>query len=62
MTPQATEHPILFNDDMVRAQSLTCRHGFALLWDSIYADKGLGWDVNPWIWGAEFNQVPKVTR
>ncbi len=38
------------------------RNGFRNLWDSIYADKGLGWDVNPRVWGAEFNQVPKVTR
>ncbi len=44
--------------------SLTCRQGFALVWDSIYAEKGLGWDVNPWIWGAEFpaQQTPEVTR
>ncbi len=40
-------------------QSLTCRHGFALLWDSIYADKGLGWDVNPWVFASSFRQLGK---
>ena len=42
-------------------KSLTCRHGFALIWDSIYAKQGLGWDVNPWVWAAEF-QTPEVKR
>ncbi|MEE9367186.1 MAG: hypothetical protein V3W44_10895 [Dehalococcoidales bacterium] len=23
---------------------------FHILWDSIYADKGLGWAENPWVW------------
>lgn len=27
------------------------------LWDSIYAKKGLGWDVNPWIWLCDFKVV-----
>jgi len=30
------------------------RHAFELLWDSIYAKRGLGWDVNPWVWALEF--------
>ena len=34
-------------------KSLTCRQTFALLWDSIYAAKGLGWDANPWVFAAE---------
>ncbi len=28
---------------------------FARLWDSIYLDKGHGWDANPWIWRVRFN-------
>ena len=36
--------------DMAR----TGRDAFARLWDSIYAAKGLGWDVNPWVWRIEF--------
>ena len=27
-------------------------------WDAIYADRGLGWDVNPWVWGIYFRRVP----
>jgi len=27
---------------------------FLLLWDSIYAAKGFGWDSNPWVFGCEF--------
>jgi hypothetical protein len=23
-------------------------------WNSIYAKRGLGWDVNPWVWVLEF--------
>lgn len=28
---------------------------FAEVWDSIYAAKGLGWSVNPWVWRIEFS-------
>ncbi len=27
---------------------------FAILWDSINAKRGFGWDVNPWVWVVEF--------
>ena len=26
------------------------RYEFALLWDSINAKRGFGWDANPWVW------------
>ena len=29
---------------------------YARLWDSIYAAKGLGWAVNPWVWPIEFER------
>ena len=29
---------------------------FAEVWDSIYAAKGLGWEVNPWVWRIEFER------
>lgn len=35
---------------------------FSRLWDSIYAKQGLGWDINPWVWAAEFQQTPEVKR
>ena len=27
------------------------------LWNSIYAKRGLGWDVNPWVWCYEFKRL-----
>jgi hypothetical protein len=31
--------------------------GFRELWDSINADRGHGWDTNPWVWCVEFERV-----
>lgn len=33
------------------------RSGFRLLWDSINAKRGYGWDANPWVWVVEFRRV-----
>jgi hypothetical protein len=30
---------------------------FKRLWDSINADRGYGWDVNPWVWVIEFKNI-----
>ena len=30
---------------------------FKSVWDAIYAARGLGWDVNPWVWVIEFCKV-----
>lgn len=30
---------------------------FATLWDTLYEDRGLGWDVNPWVWAATFHRT-----
>lgn len=35
------------------------RTAFAVLWDSIYAKRGLGWDVNPWVWVIDFKVVQR---
>ena len=29
-------------------------HIFGILWDSIYAKQGFGWDKNPWVWVVTF--------
>jgi len=29
------------------------------LWDSIYAERGNGWDTNPWVWVYSFERVDK---
>ena len=39
---------------------LTCetmKDAFHALWDSINAERGLGWDANPWIWALRFKTV-----
>lgn len=36
-----------------------CRYDFATLWDSIYAKRGYGWDVNPWVWAVTFERAEK---
>lgn len=30
---------------------------FSVLWNSIYAARGLGWDVNPWVWVITFKRM-----
>jgi hypothetical protein len=31
--------------------------GYHTLWDSLNAERGYGWDVNPWVWVVEFRRV-----
>jgi hypothetical protein len=33
------------------------RGAFVALWDSINAERGFGWDVNPWVWVVEFKRI-----
>ena len=33
------------------------KYAFEHVWDSIYSARGLGWDVNPWVWVVEFKKV-----
>jgi hypothetical protein len=35
----------------------TAIENYALLWDSINAKRGYGWDVNPWVWVLSFQRV-----
>ena len=35
----------------------TPREAFAATWDSLYAERGLGWDVNPWVWVVTFKRA-----
>jgi hypothetical protein len=38
-------------------ETLTAKVLFEILWDSINAKRGYGWDVNPWVWVVEFRRV-----
>ena len=33
---------------------------YSILWDSINAKRGFGWDVNPWTWVLEFKKVTEA--
>lgn len=33
------------------------RNAFRWTWDGLYAGRGLGWDVNPWVWVIKFKRV-----
>lgn len=51
--------PLELNEDNLKnylAMKTGVRYkpAFAFLWDSIYADKGLGWDDNPLVWVGTF--------
>jgi hypothetical protein len=37
----------------------TRREAFGQLWNSLYAAKGYGWDVNPWVWKYTFERTEK---
>lgn len=32
-------------------------HAFRSIWNSIYDKRGLGWDMNPWVWVIKFRVV-----
>lgn len=38
----------------------TPREAFAATWDSLYAARGFGWDVNPWVWVITFKRAEEV--
>jgi hypothetical protein len=44
--------PPMHDDLMSRARGL-----FRNEWNKIYADKGFGWSVNPWVWVIEFKRI-----
>jgi hypothetical protein len=37
--------------------TMSNRYLFSVLWDSINAKRGYGWDANPWVWVVEFKRV-----
>jgi len=34
-----------------------CQRAYRVLWDSINAKRGYGWDKNPWVWVVEFRRI-----
>jgi hypothetical protein len=43
-------------------ETLTNRELFKIVWDSINANGGYGWDANPWAWAIEFERVERGAR
>ncbi|MEN6532201.1 MAG: hypothetical protein ABFD89_00965 [Bryobacteraceae bacterium] len=44
--------------ERVPEQEITsARDKFLVLWDSINAKRGFGWDTNPWVWAISFRRV-----
>ncbi|GAG80711.1 unnamed protein product, partial [marine sediment metagenome] len=33
------------------------RNGFRILWDSLNAKRGYGWETNPWVWVITFRKI-----
>lgn len=40
-----------------RNEPRTHRDAFNHLWDSLNAERGFGWDANPWVWAITFRKV-----
>lgn len=40
-------------------ESVTCVQSFQKLWDGLNADRGFGWDVNPWVAAYTFTTHPQ---
>jgi hypothetical protein len=40
-----------------RAEGVASIAAYIKLWNKLNAKRGLGWDVNPWVWVIEFKRV-----
>jgi len=38
------------------------RGRFKALWDSLWAKKGFGWNVNPWVWAIAFRRIENESQ
>jgi hypothetical protein len=43
-------------------ESCTPADQFRVLWDSINAERGFGWNINPWVWAITFRRVESERR
>ena len=47
----------VYSEGIFPQPSLDGKLGFVVLWNSINAKRGFGWDVNPWVWVITFKVV-----
>lgn len=55
-TGETMSHPRAAARDCLGLLASYHKSAFALLWDSLNAKRGFGWDVNPWVWVVEFER------
>ena len=55
---EGTQEPSLreLGGDLAQA-AWTERQVYSRLWNHIYARRGLGWDANPWVFGATVRRI-----
>jgi hypothetical protein len=51
------EHGYEYSIENVPEEKRNYRRWFQILWDSINAKRGYGWNVNPYVWVIEFERV-----
>ena len=39
------------------APFFSCRDAYVAVWNAIYAKRGYSWNLNPWVWVYEFEQM-----
>ena len=44
-------------EDAIESEHGTHRAGFEALWDSLNAQRGYGWNKNPWVWVVQFERT-----
>ncbi len=49
--------PLTWREDSITYDPDPWRNQFKKLWNSINAERGYGWDVNPWVWVIEFKRI-----
>lgn len=60
-TDEGPLHAHYLNHDLNASLNFkTPKEAFSSLWDSIYAERGNGWDVNPFVWVVEFERIEGV--
>jgi hypothetical protein len=55
--PDFIEYMQCDNDDACTGKHNGEKWHFVRLWDSINADRGFGWDTNPWVWVIGFEHM-----
>lgn len=54
---EGMQHPgVRYWEHSPAGQTTPLRAAFAAEWNATYADKGLGWDADPWVWVVEFRR------